>query len=248
MERILEFPIRKVVVQSEHSLFVNSDYHGIRMDVYADDEAGTVFDVEMQTRQDVADELPKRSRYYQSQMDLGLLKPGEHYRNLPNSYVIFICTFDPFGEAYYRYTFQEQCQESGRLLEDGSYKIFLSTEGRNDSQVPEELIAFMRYVKLPPELWKSAGYNGEEDELLQELEARKREVKKNRKWEEKYVLFEEMLAVERREGYEEGREEGREEGVREMSLNMLRKGVSCEDVAECAGVSIETVETWKAEL
>ncbi len=72
LERILEFPIRKVVVQSEHSLFVNSDYHGIRMDVYADDETGTVYDVEMQTRQDSVDELSKRSRYYQSQMDLGL--------------------------------------------------------------------------------------------------------------------------------------------------------------------------------
>lgn len=37
------------------------------MDVYADDEAGTAFDVEMQTTD--KGNLPRRSRCYQSQMD-----------------------------------------------------------------------------------------------------------------------------------------------------------------------------------
>ncbi len=98
----------------------------------------------------------------------------------------------------------------------------------------------MRYVKLPPELWKSAGLNVEEDELLRGLETRKREVKRNRGWEEKYMLFEEMLAEERREG--------REEEKREISLNMLRDGFSCEKVAQYTSVPIEVVEAWNAEL
>ena len=37
-------------------------------------------------------------------MDVSQLKPGEDYDTLPESYVIFICTFDPFGKGLYKYT------------------------------------------------------------------------------------------------------------------------------------------------
>ena len=46
--------------------------------------------------------LGKRSRYYQSQMDMEMLLSGSEYEELPNTYVIFICDFDPFGEEKYR--------------------------------------------------------------------------------------------------------------------------------------------------
>lgn len=38
--------------------------------------------------------LGKRARYYHSQIDMELLRSG-------TDYVIFICDFDPFGEAKY---------------------------------------------------------------------------------------------------------------------------------------------------
>ena len=88
LERILEIPVHAVKVRSENMLLVNSDQRGIRMDVYADDQAGTVFDVEMQTTD--RGNLPKRSRYYQSQMDSAQLKPGEDFNLLPKSFVIFL--------------------------------------------------------------------------------------------------------------------------------------------------------------
>ncbi len=207
LERILDFPIEKVVVQPERSLFVNSDFHGIRMDVYARDEDGTVYNVEMQTTQPPAHTLSKRGRYYQSQMDMALLRPGKSYENLPNSYVIFICTFDPFGRQRYRYTFREQCLETGDLLEDGSTKIFLNCDGHN-SEEPRELQDFLRYVKKSFILRQEADAVLREDELIAGLESRVKALKKNRGLEASYMLFEEMLAEERREGYEEGRAEG----------------------------------------
>lgn len=120
LERILEIPIRKVVVHAEHTLFVNPDYRGVRLDVYADDEAGTVYDVEMQTTNQK--NLPRRSRFYQSQMDAAFLEPGDDFNKLPESLVIFICTFDPFGRGRYRYTYQERCKEDGEPLGDGTGK------------------------------------------------------------------------------------------------------------------------------
>ena len=46
--------------------------------------------------------LPLRSRFYQAEMDAAALKPGEDFKRLRPSYVIFICAFDPFGEDVYK--------------------------------------------------------------------------------------------------------------------------------------------------
>lgn len=59
------------------------------------------------------------------------LKPGEDYNDLKPNYVIFICTFDPFGKKLYRYTYENYCRETNLPLEDGTTKIFLNTKGKN---------------------------------------------------------------------------------------------------------------------
>ena len=102
LERVLGIPIKKVRIQTEATLLVNPDYRGVRLDVYADNEEGSVYDVEMQTTD--KHNLPKRSRLYQGQMDMALLEPGDDFNRLPRSFVIFICTYDPFGYGRYRYT------------------------------------------------------------------------------------------------------------------------------------------------
>ena len=122
------------------------EYKGVRLDVYAKDTKQTRYNVEMQVKKKSA--LGKRSRYYQSQMDMEMLLAGEEYTELPNTYVIFICDFDPFGEEKYRYTFQVSCKESSKVdLEDGRKIVFLSTYGKNESEVPKELVTFLKYVK-----------------------------------------------------------------------------------------------------
>ena len=204
LERILGFRIREVVVHTEYAIVFNPDYRGVRLDVYADDEAGTVYNVEMQTTDQ--GNLPQRSRLYQGQMDVALLEPGEEFTQLPNSYVIFICTFDPFGRGRYRYTCQSFCREDGELLADGTCRIFLNTQGKNAEEVPRELVDFLAYVEFA-----SLPATGSDD-FLQRLQTRIEHLKHSRRMEERYMLFGEMLSKERREGREEGRIEGREEG------------------------------------
>ena len=69
----------------------------VRYDVYVQDEDGNIIVIEMQ----VADRqnLPYRLRYYQEQIDHGLLLPGKDYRDLSlhPTYVIMFCDFDYFG-------------------------------------------------------------------------------------------------------------------------------------------------------
>ena len=79
---------------------------GIRLDVYVSDP-DRVFDIEIQTL--ILPSLPKRTRYYQSLMDVDNLLRGQSYAELKESCVIFICTQDPFGEGLPVYTFRSVC-------------------------------------------------------------------------------------------------------------------------------------------
>ena len=47
-----------------------------------------------------------------------------HYRQLTNSYVIFICTYDLFGQGLYCYEFENICKDNTELsLNDGRKTI-----------------------------------------------------------------------------------------------------------------------------
>ncbi|MDE7113374.1 MAG: Rpn family recombination-promoting nuclease/putative transposase, partial [Acetatifactor sp.] len=93
-----------------NSIMYHPEYKGVRLDVYAEDEQHTHYDVEMQVARER--ELGRRSRYYHSQIDMEMMLSGKDYAELSNVYVIVICDFDPFGEKKYRYTFQNLCLEN----------------------------------------------------------------------------------------------------------------------------------------
>ena len=96
----------EVSVKSERTMLFSSDFRCVRLDVYASDEAEVSYNIEMQN-QDRGD-LAKRSRYHQAEMDIVSLKPGESFGDLKPCYVIFICTFDPFADGKYCYTFENR--------------------------------------------------------------------------------------------------------------------------------------------
>ena len=78
LEKILKFPIKKVVlVQYQRVMEIDPGAHGIRLDVYANDSAGTRYSVEMQKRNEY--NIGKRGRYYLSIMDLDQLEKGANY-------------------------------------------------------------------------------------------------------------------------------------------------------------------------
>lgn len=93
LEIILGFKVPKASVHVEHSILISSDFRSVRLDVYASDELKVGYDIEAQNED--AGNLAKRSRYYQAEMDVSSLKPGDDFSDLRPGYVIFICTFDP---------------------------------------------------------------------------------------------------------------------------------------------------------
>ena len=199
LERVLQIPIDRVEISKEKSIVYHPEYKGVRLDVYVKDEKQTRYNVEMQVEKKPA--LGKRSRYYQSQMDMEMLLSGEDYAELPNTYVIFICDFDPFGEGKYRYTLRMKCEESAEVkFVDGRTIVFLNTHGKNESEVPKEVVTLLNYIREDVE-----GSEREfHDSYVERLQKFIREVKADREMEERFMIFEEMLKDERAEGRVEG--------------------------------------------
>ena len=145
LELILGVKIRKIEYpELQKAIDARYGSKAIRLDVYVEDEAGTVYDVEIQPTE--KKNLPRRTRYYQGIIDLHILEKGEDYSALRRSFVIFICTYDPFGRGRWVYTFENRCLEDQSVaLGDGAVKILLNTRG-HVGEISDELRALLRYM------------------------------------------------------------------------------------------------------
>lgn len=66
--------------EAQKSIRAGVDAKSVRLNVYVRDGKGTIYDIEMQVAN--TRELPKRSRYYQSMIDLQLIDKGQYYKKL----------------------------------------------------------------------------------------------------------------------------------------------------------------------
>ena len=219
LECILGTPVGKVKVKAERNVLFSSDFRCVRLDVFASDEWNVDYNLEMQN----ADEknLPQRSRYHQAEMDLSSLKPGQDFKELKPSVIVFICSFDPFGKGLYRYTFEPRCLEADFPLEDGTRRIFLNTKGTNEEIVPKELVNFLRYVTDSTDAYVERT----KEWKLRKIHERVKTLKQSRELEERYMQFGELLKREHDEGHEQGYktgyESGYENGCEETAAQML---------------------------
>ena len=244
LEMVLGFSIAQVVVSKEKSIVYHPEYKGVRLDIYAEDENRTHYNVEMQVKKKTA--LGKRSRYYHSQMVIEALASGEDYETLPDTFVIFVCDFDPFGEHLYCYTFGNECRENKNAkLDDGSYTIFLSTKGENEEEVPVELVRFLKFATADLE----ESEEDFQDELVKQFQETIHNIKTDREMGERYMIFEEMLREEKQEGRLEGRQEGRIEGrieaTREAILELLEDLGEISEKLQDRIAGLETLEDLK---
>lgn len=205
---ILGFPIARVEISKEKSVVYHPEYKRVHLDIYAQDEEQTCYNVEMQTAS--RPHLGKRSRYYHSQMDMDLLLSGRDYEDLSPAYVIFICDFDPFGDKKYKYTFCNICEEESAVdLGDERYTIFLSTRGENPQEVSESLVNFLKFVKADLKESKEES----EDPFVRQLQKTIEKIKVNREMGERFMVFQETLSEERAVGRNEGKQEMQKETI-----------------------------------
>ncbi|MBR3106406.1 MAG: Rpn family recombination-promoting nuclease/putative transposase [Clostridia bacterium] len=160
----------------------------IRLDVYVADEVGTVYNVEIQTSD--KKHLPRRTRYYQGMIDLHILEKDEDYTALQRSFVIFICTYDPFGQGRWVYTFENLCRENPAIaLRDGATKAILNTKG-SVGEISEDMKSLLRYMEG----------SAPDNDYTRMLDQAVKEVRSDDKWRREYMVLVERDRENRRLG------------------------------------------------
>ena len=221
-----------VTSEPQKSMKFVPDMHGVRLDVYIKSDQAWA-EIEMQTSTESY--LGKRSRFYQSNMDLDCLEEGHDYRELKKSYVIFFCTFDAFHLDEPLYFFQTWDHEKGLKLNDFSYKLVINTKC-SEKKVPKKLKPLFAYV------------NGAEDfensDLVKRIDQRVKKFNSD-EWRKKFMTFEYYVKEKAERAYEDGQKVGREEGAaqkeREIAKNLKESGIPLDVIAKNTGLTPEEV-------
>ena len=235
LERALDIVIDHLDISYEKSIVYNPEYKGIRLDVYLKDDKNTHFDVEMQ----IANKsIVKRSRYYHSQIDMELLGAGLDYENLPETYVIFICDFDPVGLKKYKYTISQYIQEDTAFpYNDGSHTVFLSTVGENENEASDSLVNFLKYAGAGLEE-STKSYS---DEFVSRLQKSVEKIKFDREFGRRYMLVEELMKDE----YNAGKSDGMKAALSSSIVSFLADLSPVSDDLKGRIASIDDIEVLK---
>ena len=120
--------VRKVGVQQ---WLQNLYGHSAQLDILAEDENGTQFNVEIQRNDEGAS--AKRARFYCGALDMHFLDTGEKYEALPEAYVIFITEHDVLKKGWPLYNVQRCLIGNGEVFEDGSHVVYMNAACQDDT-------------------------------------------------------------------------------------------------------------------
>ena len=113
----------------------NSEVGGrnITLDVYALDENGEEMDIEVQGNSEGAH--IRRARYHSSVLDSRMLQEGQRFKELKDSYVIFIYRHDKFRKGLPVYHIERYVRETGEIFEDGSHIVYVNGNYKGDDEI-----------------------------------------------------------------------------------------------------------------
>ena len=199
-------------------------------------------------------ELPKRARYYQGLLDIDTLEKSRDYKELKESFIVFICTKDPFGFGIPCYTVKQVCKEEKKASEkinDRTHKIYYNAESWEKSE-NAEVRSFLKFLST-----QSA-----ETDLTNAIESAVFVSKGRETWRKNFMtLFEkldEAKTIGLNEGIAIGEERGRNEGniigeergrevgslqkAYETAKTALQMDLDFEQISMLTGLSIEQLE------
>ena len=175
-------------------------------------------------------DIRRRSRLYQSILDVNMLNTGDDFGDLDDVIIIVCTSFDVFGRDRYKYTFTNIChEESDLLLDDGAYRIFLNTKGKTGGST--ELKELLNYTE-------SSDIRNATNEKLMKLHAIVSKVKNSKEARERYMWESEKLERAR----DEGREEAKAEITELKAKNADIKAENAEIKAENTEIKAENAE------
>ena len=191
----------------QHEITPVTSTRGVRFDAVVQDDQKRYYDIEMQVEN--TGDLGRRARYYQSQIDNETLMKGQTFHKLKESFVIFLCAFDPFSYGLRRYQFHQYEDTIRDLrLDTYSHVLFINSKGTK-GDISNDLAGIIDVMNQKPnqtnplanKLKKEIDYYNQDSEKRREL-----------------MDYETRLLDERSIGEEKGRQEERKEGVRNIII------------------------------
>lgn len=196
LELLLNIKIERIEIpKTEYTIKTDYDSRGIRLDVYVKDETGRCFDIEIQTSVEKELALAKRTRYYQGLMDVDSVFTGIKYKDLNETYVIFLCLGDAFDFGLPVYTFENVCTENPKVkMNDGTHKIFFNAQ-KYDTMKSEELKSFFKYL---------CGKEASSD-FSEKRSAIVKRIKMNARWRHEFMTWQDEIEFQAKKAREESR-------------------------------------------
>jgi len=205
---------------------------GVRLDVYLKD-SDKIIDIEMQSYPQ--EDLGKRTRYYNSLVDIDCLMKGQDYSELKDCYILFICRNDPFKDEKNKlfgmpcYTFHNTCKENPAVnLNDKSIKVIYNSSAYR-LEKDERIKRFLKYVCT-----NEPG----EDDFNKRLSAAVEKIKENEKFRSDYAA----MNLHDRDITRMAKEAGAREKTIENACNLYKNGVSKEIIAKSLKLSLEELD------
>ena len=166
---------------------------------------------------------------------MDMLHRGMTYNELRKSYVIFICTFDPFGKGLPVYHVTYRCKENNALeMQDLTENIFLNARAA-DKADDKELSAFLSYVNG----------NKPESEFTRTVDRETARVKDDEIWRARVMTWEMDQKIMEKRFFQQGEKSGEMKGEKKKALeiakSLLKDGMSVEKIARITNLPVEEV-------
>lgn len=109
----------------------NLQGRSVRLDILAEDKDGKMYNIEIQRNNHGA--VPKRARYNSSLLDTNITDAGEDYKNLAETYIIFITEGDIFGANKALYHVDRVVKETKKSFGDEAHIIYVNSKIQNNT-------------------------------------------------------------------------------------------------------------------
>ena len=212
-----------------------ADKHSVKLDIYARDREGNIYDIEIQRASKGAGSR-RRARFYSAMIDSDALRKGTEYNELPESYVIFITERDAIGRGKAVYEFDRYMKGTWEPFGDGTHILFISADLADRDT---DLGRLMEDLRCPDpermhyrELRDRVGYFKNDKEGRIEMSGE----------------FERILNKEIEKAVKETRESCLKEGKKEAAMSNARTMIAdgtlpLSKIAKFSGLSIGEVES-----
>ena len=207
--------------------------HDAILDVLAEDAEGKLINLEIQ-RGDTVDHA-RRTRFYCAMIDSELLEKGKEYYEMPEVYVIYISENDIWKDKRTTYPVKKQFVGTEITCDDGLHVLYVNAAIDDGTETAK----LMKYFKKADPADMS---QGDLSRRIHFLKCEEGGYKVMCQITEKFVQEGIEIGIEK--GIEKGIELGESKKAKETALNLAKRGIELETIAEIVNESVSLVKQW----